>query len=121
MRCVDISPEGDFIVFTHIDRAYIMDSNFKLLGNWRTSNKEGTKVVIFNHDEEDKRKWLSLLGLNGNPSKNEIKAAFRKKILKYHPDKNPDPNTTEKTREIITAYEKLTGEDAKQALDSFKI
>lgn len=121
VRCVDISPEGDFIVFTHIDRAYIMDSNFKLLGNWRTSNKEGTKVVIFNHDEEDKRKWLSLLGLNGNPSKNEIKAAFRKKILKYHPDKNPDPNTTEKTREIITAYEKLTGEDAKQALDSFKI
>ena len=88
------------------------------MGNWRTSHKEGTKVVIFG---EDKRKYLSILGLSGNPSNNEIKAAFREMIRKYHPDTNPDPGTTEKTREIITAYEKLTGEDAKHALDSFKI
>lgn len=120
VRCVDISPEGDFLIFTHIDRAYIMNSNFKLLGNWRTSPEEGIKDVIFDRDKEDK-KYLSILRLSENPSNNEIKAAFRKMILKYHPDTNPDPNTTEKTREIITAYEKLTGEDAKQALDSFKI
>jgi hypothetical protein len=61
------------------------------------------------------------LGLHEKPTNEEIKKAFRNLILKYHPDKNPDdPSATEKTREIICAYEALTGDEAKQAFKEYE-
>jgi len=119
VRCVDVSPEGQFLLFTHVDRAYLMDSNLKLIESWRTPPKEGwekrTSDKAVARSEEYQRS-LSILGLSGESTYEEIKKAFRIMVLKYHPDRNPnDPEATERTKEIINAYEKLTGEEAKQA------
>jgi DnaJ-class molecular chaperone with C-terminal Zn finger domain len=123
VRSVDISPEGSFLLFTHVDRAYLLDCNFKLLGDWRMPAKEGwerrTNNRTSNGDVDlymQRQHYLSILGLSGNPSGDELKAAFRNVIRKYHPDINPDPTATEKTREIMNSYEKLSGEDATKAL-----
>lgn len=61
----------------------------------------------------------TILEINKNASKEEIKIAYKKLALKYHPDKNPNMNTTEKFREIQTAYEILSDENKRAQYDSF--
>ena len=57
---------------------------------------------------------MNKLGLSGNPSKDEIKKAFRRLAKEYHPDKLAGVNETikkiaeEKFREIKEAYDYLT-------------
>ena len=119
VRCVDISPRGQSLLFTHVDRAYLMDSSLKPIENWRTPPKEGWEKRISGEAVarfEEYERSLAILGLSGKPAYEEIKKALRSMVLRYHPDRNPnDPRATERTREIISAYEKLTGEEAKQA------
>ncbi len=54
---------------------------------------------------------------NKNHSKDEIKKAYKKQILKYHPDKNKE-DTTEKFKEIQTAYEILSDDTKKKEYDN---
>lgn len=50
------------------------------------------------------------LGLNNNTSLNEIKKSWRVLVLRYHPDRNKNPESSEKFREITEAYETLYNE-----------
>jgi len=52
---------------------------------------------------------LNILGLNLGATIEQIKAAFRKMALKFHPDKNKDPEAPSMFRKICAAYKVLMG------------
>lgn len=63
--------------------------------------------------------YYQTLGLSKNASEAEIKAAYRKKALEWHPDRNKDPKAAEKFKEINQAYEVLSDAQKKQNYDQF--
>ena len=68
----------------------------------------------------DKRDYYEVLGVEKNASEGEIKKAYRKLAMKYHPDQNPgDKSAEEKFKEINEAYEVLSDADKKARYDQF--
>ena len=67
-----------------------------------------------------KRDFYDVLGVAKNASEDEIKKAYRKLAMKYHPDRNPDSKTAEeKFKEVKEAYEVLSDEQKREAYDRF--
>jgi molecular chaperone DnaJ len=67
-----------------------------------------------------KRDYYEVLGVSRDASADEIKKAYRKLALKYHPDKNPDDKQAEdKFKEAAEAYEILSNPDKKSKYDRF--
>jgi molecular chaperone DnaJ len=67
-----------------------------------------------------KRDYYEVLGVTKGASEGEIKKAYRKIALKYHPDKNPDNKEAEdKFKEAAEAYEVLSNDDKKSRYDQF--
>ena len=67
-----------------------------------------------------KRDYYEILGVQKNASKDEIKKAYRKQALKYHPDKNPgDKSSEEKFKEAAEAYEVLSNDEKRSRYDRF--
>ena len=68
----------------------------------------------------DKRDYYEVLGLKKDASDEEIKKAFRKMAMKYHPDKNPgDKKAEEAFKEVNEAYSILSDPEKKQRYDQF--
>ena len=64
--------------------------------------------------------YYSILGVNKNASDEEIKKAYRKMAMKYHPDTNKgDKDAEEKFKEINTAYDVLKDPQKRAAYDQF--
>lgn len=67
-----------------------------------------------------KRDYYQVLGIEKSATADEIKKAYRKQALKYHPDKNPgDPEAEENFKEAAEAYQILSNADKKARYDQY--
>ena len=67
-----------------------------------------------------KRDYYEILGIDKGASVSEIKKAYRKLALKFHPDKNPDDSAAEeKFKEAAEAYEVLSDDNKRERYNRF--
>lgn len=106
VQCIDLSNNGEFVFYSNWNSLIRLDHNLKHLENWNIPDKfdrqnKGISAEI--------QQATSILGLQKNPSIDDIKSAFRKNLLQVHPDVNrDDPYASDKTRAVVEAYEILT-------------
>ena len=68
----------------------------------------------------EKRDYYEVLGVAKDASADQIKSAYRKLAMKYHPDRNPgNPEAKEKFQEASEAYEVLSNPEKRQRYDQF--
>jgi len=66
-----------------------------------------------------KRDYYYILGIKQNANKDEIKKAYRKLALKYHPDKNKEKDAEERFKEISEAYAVLYDDEKRKMYDAY--
>lgn len=66
-----------------------------------------------------KQDYYDVLSVSRNASKNDIKKAYRKLALEYHPDRNKSPEAEEKFKEISEAYAVLSDDEKRMQYDRF--
>ncbi|MDR2636436.1 MAG: molecular chaperone DnaJ [Mycoplasmataceae bacterium] len=67
----------------------------------------------------NKRDYYEVLGISKNASQDDIKRAFRKKAMEYHPDRNKAADAEAKFKEVNEAYEVLSDQQKRQQYDQF--
>lgn len=66
-----------------------------------------------------KRDYYEILGVNKTSNQDEIKKSYRKLAMQYHPDKNKDPEASEKFKEISEAYAVLSDQQKRSQYDQY--
>lgn len=75
---------------------------------------------VTRHESMAKRDYYEVLGVGKNASADEIKRAYRRMAMKYHPDKNPgDKKAESRFKECAEAYEVLSDTEKRQRYDQF--
>lgn len=63
--------------------------------------------------------YYKILGISKNATDDELKKAYRKFALRYHPDKNKSPDAEEKFKEVAEAYEVLSDKKKRDIFDTY--
>ena len=63
--------------------------------------------------------YYKVLGIAKDASEDEVKKAYRKQALRYHPDKNKSPGSEDKFKEIAEAYDVLSDAKKKEVYDRY--
>jgi molecular chaperone DnaJ len=66
-----------------------------------------------------KRDYYEILGVEATADAGEVKRAYRKLALKFHPDRNSEPDAKEKFKEASEAYEVLRDDEKRQVYDNY--
>ena len=66
-----------------------------------------------------KKDYYEILGVPRNVTKEEIKAAYRRLAMQYHPDRNKSPDAAEKFKEISEAYAVLSDDEKRRLYDMY--
>jgi len=66
-----------------------------------------------------KRDHYEVLGVEKGASKEDVKSAYRKQALKYHPDRNKSPGAEEKFKEVSESYGVLSSDEKRHLYDRF--
>uniref|UniRef100_K7F9P1 J domain-containing protein n=1 Tax=Pelodiscus sinensis TaxID=13735 RepID=K7F9P1_PELSI len=80
---------------------------------FRNKDSTGGNIAVMGKD------YYKTLGLQSGANEDEIKKAYRKMALKYHPDKNKDPSAEEKFKEIAEAYDVLSDPKKRAVYDQY--
>ena len=67
----------------------------------------------------EKRDYYEVLGVDKNASEKDIKKAYRKLAMKYHPDVSEEEGAEEKFKEVQEAYDVLSDEQKRKTYDQF--
>ncbi|XP_053154949.1 dnaJ homolog subfamily B member 5 isoform X4 [Hemicordylus capensis] len=81
----------------------------------RLRNKESAAGAVSTMGKD----YYKALGIQSGANEDEVKKAYRKMALKYHPDKNKDPNAEEKFKEIAEAYDVLSDPKKRAVYDQY--
>ncbi len=82
----------------------------------RVSTRFATLLITMPTGQRD---YYEVLGVAKTADAQELKKAYRKLAMEYHPDRNPDPGAGEKFKEATRAYEVLSDADLKARYDRF--
>lgn len=83
------------------------------LVSFRNKDTSAGPVAVMGKD------YYKILGIPSGANEDEIKKAYRKMALKYHPDKNKEPNAEEKFKEIAEAYDVLSDPKKRGLYDQY--
>ena len=75
----------------------------------------GVKIGSVNPHKD----YYEILGVSRNATKEEIKAAYRRLAMQYHPDRNKSPDAAEKFKEISEAYAVLSDDEKRRLYDMY--
>ncbi|NLG26815.1 MAG: DnaJ domain-containing protein, partial [Chloroflexi bacterium] len=67
----------------------------------------------------DKRDYYTVLGVERNADKEQLRTAYRKLALRYHPDRNKEPDAEVRFKEINEAYEVLNDDEKRSIYDRY--
>lgn len=76
-------------------------------------------MICYNIGMADSKDYYDILGVGKNATAAEIKSAYRKLALQYHPDRNKTKEAEMKFKEVTKAYEVLSNEEKRKTYDQF--
>ena len=121
IRCLDFTPDLTNFVFTVIDKLYLLNRDFEILKIFEVPHEDGFEKVVSSMKQSENeivRRSRELLDVKADSTPEEVKQAFRKKLMQFHPDKNDGSiEFEEKTKALIKAYELLSESDFNTALE----